>query len=572
MKTAVLYARYSTDLQKETSIEDQIALCEQIAARDGFVIAKVYTDRAKSSASMFDRDGLLALMKAAQRREFQAVITECPDRLSRDPEDLPGIFKRLTFAEIKIHDLKGEVTDIDIGIRGIMGPIWMKDLANKVRRGMDGRVRKGLIPGTVTYGYRRGINPGEREIDEEQAEVVRRIFREYAAGRPPRMIAFDLSRDGIRPPRGGAGWNTQAVSGKAKGRAGMIGCSLYAGRLIWNVNRSVPNPHTGRKVQRPGKPEDLMEIEVPLLRIVDQGLFDRAQEMLAQRSDRHKRRREPANRKTLQEHLLAGLLTCETCGGPMVVMQTTADDARVRCSAAHNRGACQHSKTYSMGKLEQAVLDGMKDRLGDRGALFEYTKAYHARWAERQKETRADRDKVQREANRVTVMIDRYVSAIAESSRPAIKGIMEKLDQLESERVALEQRLQLMDAENGGASNVVSLHPAALDAFRQNIEAIHEALSGGVGEMAPFRAAFRNIFERFVVHPTGKRMVYEVTPYARISAILGIDLFPKGRTPAEMLAEQGVNAGLISDGRDSLPSANQTTLGVVSFGRWRAAA
>jgi site-specific DNA recombinase len=464
-------------------------------------------------------------------------------RPSRDLE-------RLTFAEIKIHDLKGEVTDIDIGIRGIMGPIWMKDLANKVRRGMDGRVRKGLIPGTVTYGYRVGEAPGVREIDEAHAEVVRRIFREYAAGRPPRMIAFDLSHDGIKPPRSDGGWNVQTISGKSKGRAGMIGCSLYAGRLVWNVNRSVANPHTGRKVQRPGKPDDLMEIEVPHLRIVDEALWLAAQEMLAKRSGKHSRRREPANAKTAQDHLLAGLLVCETCSGPMVVMQTTADDVRVRCSAAHNRGACEHRKSYSMAKLDRAVLDGMKHRLTDTRALFELTKAYHSRFAARQKETRADGEKVQREVNRITVMIDRYISAIGESERPAIKGIMEKLDRLEAERVSLEGRLALIDAESAGAGNVVSLHPAALETFRQNIEDIHAALTGG-SKNGSFRAAFRNIFERFVVHPTGKRAGYEVTPYARLSAILGVDLFPKGRSTEEMLAEQGINAGLISNGRDS---------------------
>jgi site-specific DNA recombinase len=60
-----------------------------------------------------------------------------------------------------------------------------------------------------------------------------------------------------------------------------------------------------------------------------------------------------------------------------------------------------------MGKLEETVLSGMKDRMADRRALFELTRAYHARYAERQKETRADREKVQREVNRLTVMIDR---------------------------------------------------------------------------------------------------------------------------------------------------------------------
>jgi DNA invertase Pin-like site-specific DNA recombinase len=145
-------------------------------------------------------------MRAAQHRQFQAVVPESPDRLSRDTEDLAGIFKRLKFAEIDIYDIKGEV--IDIGVRGIMGPLFMKDLSNKIRRGINGRIRKGLVPGVLTYGYRlvndeKGERKkGEREIDPEQAEVVRRIFREYADGKPPREIALGLTRDGIKSPRG----------------------------------------------------------------------------------------------------------------------------------------------------------------------------------------------------------------------------------------------------------------------------------------------------------------------------------------------------------------------------------
>jgi DNA invertase Pin-like site-specific DNA recombinase len=277
MKTAVAYCRYSTDLQKETSIEDQAALCEQIAAREDCKIVKVYTDRAKSSASMIDRDGLLDLMRAAQRREFEVVITESPDRLSRDPEDLPGIYKRLKFAEINIYDPKGEVTDIDIGVRGIMGPMFMKDLAAKIRRGINGRVRKGLIPGVRAYGYRIVAGkPGEREINADEAKIVHRIFEEYANGVPPRQIALDLTREGVPTPRGNAEWNHNTIAARSKERGGMIGCQLYIGKLIWNVNRSILNPHTGRKIQRKSKPDDIMVTDVPHLRIIDQDLWDRA--------------------------------------------------------------------------------------------------------------------------------------------------------------------------------------------------------------------------------------------------------------------------------------------------------
>ena len=493
-------------------------------------------------------------MRAPQHRAFEAVITESPDRLSRDTEDLAGIFKRLKFAEIDIYDLKGEVTDI--GVRGIMGPLFMKDLANKIRRGINSRVRKGLVPGVLAYGYRLVPGkPGEREINPEGAKIVRRIFEEYADDKPPRQIALDPARDSIPTPRGNAEWNHNTIAASSKERGGMIGCQLYADKLIWNVNRSILNPHTGRKVQRRSKPDDIVVVDVPHLRIIDQDLWDRAHKVQDTRSRQwsHQSVRQPkASFRTTQNHLLGGLLVCEKCGQHMILMQTSRNDARVACSAAILRTTCEHRRSYSLRELEHAVLDGMKDKLTNTKALIAFTKAYHARWAERQKEIRNERDKVQRNLNRTTVQIDRYVTAIGESDEP-VKGLVDKIKALEAERIALEGRLVLIDGETGGAENVVSLHPASLDRFRDHIITIHAALTGGLdGEKAvPFRAAFRNVFERIVVHETRRRDRYEVTRYARLSAILGIDLFRKARTPEEMLAEQGISSGLIPSNQDS---------------------
>src|SRR5881394_2940665 len=113
-KTAVIYARFSSDLQRDQSIDDQVTLCEQIAKREGDKVVQVFNDRAKSGASMFERDGLLSLMQAAKRRSFDAVISESLDRLSRDQEDLAGIFKRLKFGEIRLITNEGEATDIHV--------------------------------------------------------------------------------------------------------------------------------------------------------------------------------------------------------------------------------------------------------------------------------------------------------------------------------------------------------------------------------------------------------------------------------------------------------------------------
>jgi site-specific DNA recombinase len=81
--TAALYAQFSSDMQKKRSIEDQLVTCRRYAAREGYKIIGTYSDEAKSATTMFDRDGLRDLMAAAKRREFNAVIVEATDRLSR---------------------------------------------------------------------------------------------------------------------------------------------------------------------------------------------------------------------------------------------------------------------------------------------------------------------------------------------------------------------------------------------------------------------------------------------------------------------------------------------------------
>ena len=92
MKRAALYARYSTDMQNERSVEDQLELCRAYAVREGLQVTARFHDRARSGGSMFERDGLLAMLAQAHSTEspFDVVVVEALDRLSRDMEDLPG--------------------------------------------------------------------------------------------------------------------------------------------------------------------------------------------------------------------------------------------------------------------------------------------------------------------------------------------------------------------------------------------------------------------------------------------------------------------------------------------------
>ncbi len=98
---AAIYARYSSDLQRDASIEDQIRVCRERLDREGWALCATYTDHAKSGASAL-RPGYQKLLEDARSGEFEVLIAEALDRLSRDQEDIAGLYKHLSFAGVKL--------------------------------------------------------------------------------------------------------------------------------------------------------------------------------------------------------------------------------------------------------------------------------------------------------------------------------------------------------------------------------------------------------------------------------------------------------------------------------------
>ena len=257
MTRAAIYARFSSALQSEASIEDQLRICRERAEREGWTVAEIFTDMAISGASM-QRPGVQRLMQEASRGEFDIIVAEALDRLSRDQADVATLFKRLSFHGVKIVTLsEGEISELHVGLKGTMNQLFLKDLAAKTHRGLRGRVEAGRSGGGNSYGYdvvrRLGADglpvTGERTISEDEAALIRRIFAEFSDGLSPKAIARKLNRERIPGPSGKP-WRDTAIRGHRIRGTGLLNNELYIGRLVWNRLRYIKDPETGRRVSR----------------------------------------------------------------------------------------------------------------------------------------------------------------------------------------------------------------------------------------------------------------------------------------------------------------------------------
>ena len=190
---AAIYARFSTDLQNERSIEDQIALCRSYAQRERLEVVHVFEDRARSGGSVLGREGLMELMECARNKGFDVLVVEALDRLSRDMEDLAGIHKRLSFLGIEIRAVhEGAVNTILVGAARPHGPDVPRGQrpqgpARAGRSGARGPLRRGAHLWIRTRPGRQGQADHRRGRSRHRA----RIFNEYVAGRTPRDIAHE---------------------------------------------------------------------------------------------------------------------------------------------------------------------------------------------------------------------------------------------------------------------------------------------------------------------------------------------------------------------------------------------
>ena len=383
MNRCAIYARFSSDLQRTTSLEDQIRNCRQFAARMGWQVVEehVYQDAALSGFGVEHRPAYQRLVAAALSSPppFTAVLVDDLSRLSRDLVETLRLYRRLKHHGVELVAVAdgiqstNQMAKLQITIKGLVNELYLDDLRAKTHRGLTGRALKGLSTGGRLFGYRTrpGADGAEWVIDEAEARIVRRIFQMYADGHSLKAIAMQLNTEHIPFPakatrRGPTrlGWAVSTIHT-------ILRNEKYAGQWVWNRTMFIKDAETGKRAAAARPADDWVIEECPDLVIVDADLWKRVQDRLqvvhaAYRTAGPQRRPRGQAPELYSPHLLSGLLRCDLCGARITIQTSQRKKNgvvyrywRYRCSFHVTKGpaVCANSMSIRRDVLDAKLLE-----------------------------------------------------------------------------------------------------------------------------------------------------------------------------------------------------------------------
>ncbi len=508
MKRAAIYSRFSSDLQNPKSCKDQEAVCAKWAEQHDMEIVEIFSDEAQSGASIHGRLGLADLMHSAYLKRFDVIICEDLDRISRNLAELASIYDILTFHEISLFTLSdGKVNDLQVAFKGTLGQAELKKLSQKTRRGLRAVIKDCRSAGGKSYGYEPTPGAaGIMTINQFEADIVRRIFEQYISGETPRRIAKGLNDDKIPSPRGGK-WNASTIHGSKERQNGILRNSLYRGEIVWNRQRFLKDPSTGKRVSRSNPEADWERADVPHLQIIDIETWQLAADILSTKSQGH------AEHHKKPQHLLSGLIKCGSCGASYTVIGRD----RLGYAGHRERGDCPNNRTLTRKHVEERVLAGLQEQLSQADVIAEYLRAYEEERVRLQAQERSILSSKETLLAKLDQQIERAVNAILNGN--SSKTLEKRMSELEEEKNDLEQQIASLQDE------IIPLSMEQNSA--QTYLHIITNLSKHINDMPEDKereqifAEIRQLIDNVVIFPKGEREPVVIEVHGLLAALLG---------------------------------------------------
>ena len=412
MKTAVIYARYSSDSQSEQSIEGQLRICNDYAERNGILVMDTYIDRAMTGTNDL-RPDFQRMLKDSAKKQWNYVLVYKLDRFSRDKYETTIHKHTLKMNGVKVVSAMENIPDSPEGIilesllEG-MNQYYSAELSQKVKRGMYETRRKGHYQGGwIPYGYK--LEGRKLVIDEEQAATVRYMFEQYSMGVYVSTIISNLTARGILH----------------KGKP-------FLPNMVYGILRNVKYSGTY------SKGDEIIDNMYP--RIVPQPLFEAVRKKVE--SNRYGKR----SVKTV--YLFRNKMICGYCGNPVSSETGTARNGEVvryyRCHGIKRYRTDCELKMVRKDMLEELIVNAIVDELSKKPIMDDMV----AELLKEQNRQCAENTKVsimKREKAKVDKALDNLVMALEQGIMSATTN--KRLHELEKQQAELERDILLEESK-----------------------------------------------------------------------------------------------------------------------------
>ncbi|MBN7575447.1 MULTISPECIES: recombinase family protein [Clostridium] len=434
---AAIYARYSSDNQREESIDAQIRAIKDFANHNNIQIVKIYTDEARS-ATTDDRPQFLQMIKDSEFNIFNTVIVHKLDRFSRNRYDSAFYKKKLKDNHVKLISVLEHLDDspesiiLESVLEG-MAEYYSINLSREVMKGMKETALQCKHTGGIPpLGY--DVNPDKTYcINEKEANAIRLIFQMYASGTGYTPIIDKLNDLGYK-----------SKTGKGFGKNSLYGIltnEKYRGVYIFNKSSKKIN---GKRNSHKIKSEDeIIKIEGGMPAIISEDLWKRVKIKM----DSNKINKGANTAKAI--YLLSGLIYCGKCGSAMTGNRRYAGRNKslyetYECSNRKRTKQCD-MKAINKDYVEQVVIDDLYNNIFSDSAIENIVPDIFSFISEQNKIINEDIKIYKKELANIQTKIDNMLDAIANGFYNS--SMKEKSDQLETRKTTLLIRINEAERE-----------------------------------------------------------------------------------------------------------------------------
>ena len=445
MKIAA-YCRVSTEKEAQIdSLEKQIEFFNEFTKKNDYELYKLYADEGISGKQIKHRKQFQQMMIDAKAKKFDKVVVKDVSRFARNTVDLLQSVRELKSYGVQVDFLNnGEVmeggSEFILTILGAMAQQESANMSKRVKFGKDITAKKGRVPNLV-FGYDK--IPDERytlKINEEEAKIVKEIFESYVyKGIGTTKIAWNLNDRGIRTKKTKSKWVQTSI-------VRMLKNPIYTGRVT-NKKSEVTDFITGTRKELPE--EEWIVVERPEMRIISDELFNRAQDILAQRSNEFKLN----NKREKTEYIFSTLIYCKHCGYSFrrIKRKYTNDGPeyiRWVCSGRNSMGVnhCPNTTVIDEEELLNAIKEYLKSIISNKKNFMKAVEKEFEKITKLRESNERSEESLLQEIEKVTVKKQKYMEMF-QNEVINIQELKQYTNPLNEDIARLERELKLITSE-----------------------------------------------------------------------------------------------------------------------------